>query len=119
MIIRAAMPVTYPVLGVHSAMARQTCTAAIRPKSKPVTIRNAFIGLRPWSRLIAGRSTFNNLGRPALRGAFAFVFVEFFFAEAQIFWRGFHVLVGADVFQRAFEGHLERRRERNAFAIAL
>ena len=42
-----------------------------------------------------------------------------FFAQAQIFWRGFDVFVRADVLEGTLEGHLQRRGELDAFAFAL
>src|SRR6266446_7383012 len=45
----------------------------------------------------------DNLGRPALRGALALVFVQDLFAQPQVLWRRFQIFVGADVFEGAFE----------------
>ncbi len=55
----------------------------------------------------------------ALRGALAFVLVQFLLAQAQILRRRLHILVWPDVFQRAFQRHLQRRGERDALAVAL
>jgi hypothetical protein len=52
-------------------------------------------------------------------GAFAGCGVENFFAEAEIFWRGFDVFVGGDVFERAFERHFQRRFELYPLPFAL
>src|SRR5665213_1323285 len=62
---------------------------------------------------------FHCFGRPGLRGAFALVFVQDFFAQAEVLRRRLHVFVRPDVFQGAFERHFQWRIELNSFAIAL
>ena len=52
-------------------------------------------------------------------GTFALGVIKNFFAQAQIFRRGLHVFIHVNVFQGAFQRELERRRKRNALAIAL
>ncbi len=65
-----------------------------------------------------GSDQFDDFGGAALGVAAALIFVEDFFAEAQVLGGGFDVFVGADVFQGAFEGEFERRGELDALAIA-
>ena len=52
-------------------------------------------------------------------GAAAEGLVENFFAEAKIFRRRFHEFIHVNVFQRAFQREFHRRREMDAFAVAL
>ena len=55
-----------------------------------------------------------------LRGcSFACGRVQNAFAQAQRFWRRFHILIDVDVFDRALQGHPERRFQLNPFAFTL
>jgi hypothetical protein len=65
-----------------------------------------------------GELFLQDLEGAGLRRAFALGFVEDLLAKAQVLGGGFDVFVGADVLEGAFEGHLERRVELNAFAVA-
>src|SRR2546422_187713 len=51
--------------------------------------------------------------------AAAQTFVEDFLAQTQVLRRGFHEFIHVNVFKRAFQRELHRRRKGNAFAVAL